>query len=113
MNSKTTVTKNNPSVKCLVKYCFCSLRRIAIIFSVVFLYSYFACSGGSKSSELVVIAGQTMGTIFQVKIAQNDSIRIDKNFLQNEIIEILKKVNSQMSTYIEDSEISLFNKNNN
>jgi thiamine biosynthesis lipoprotein len=54
-----------------------------------------------------------MGTIFQVKIAQDDSIGIDKNFLQNEIIEILKKVNSQMSTYIEDSEISLFNKYNN
>jgi thiamine biosynthesis lipoprotein len=61
----------------------------------------------------VVIAGQTMGTIFQVKIVQDDSIRIDKIFLQNEIIEILKKVNSQMSTYIEDSEISLFNKYNN
>lgn len=113
MNRKIIVTKNNPSVKCLVKYCFCRLRRIAIIFIVVFLYSYFACSGGSKSLELVVITGQTMGTFFQVKIKQDDSIIIDKNFLQNEIIEILIKVNSQMSTYIEDSEISLFNKYNN
>jgi thiamine biosynthesis lipoprotein len=60
-----------------------------------------------------MIEGQTMGTIFQVKIVQDDSIRIDKNFLQNEISEILKKVNSRMSTYIEDSEISLFNNYNN
>ena len=98
---------------CFVKYYFRGLRRMAIIFFVVFLYSYFACSGTLRSSELMLITGQTMGTIYQVKIVQVDSIRIDKNIFQNEIIEILKKVNSQMSTYIEDSEISLFNKYNN
>jgi thiamine biosynthesis lipoprotein len=57
--------------------------------------------------------GQTMGTIFQVKIVYDDSIRIDEEILKGEINETLKKINNQMSTYIEDSEISLFNKYSN
>ncbi len=53
------------------------------------------------------IKGKTMGTYYQVKIY--DPI-FSKDKYKKEIDEILVEVNRQMSTYIEDSEISLFNK---
>ena len=54
-----------------------------------------------KSSE--VLQGQIMGTYWLVKTSHDD------NTLKSEIQNRLDDINSKMSTYIPDSEISLFN----
>jgi thiamine biosynthesis lipoprotein len=59
-----------------------------------------------QSDEVYLISGQTMGTTYSVKIASSSVEMID---LKQKIEEALKEVNRQMSTYIEDSEISKLN----
>lgn len=55
----------------------------------------------------VKITGQTMGTVYQVKVVTEDGIDTEK--LKKRIENRLKKINQSMSTYISDSEISRFN----
>ncbi len=53
------------------------------------------------------ITGQTMGTVYQVKLVTENEIDAEK--LKKSIENRLKKINQSMSTYIPDSEISRFN----
>jgi len=55
----------------------------------------------------VKITGQTMGTVYQVKVVTENGIDAEK--LKKSIENRLKKINQSMSTYIPDSEISRFN----
>ena len=65
----------------------------------------------SKSTELVQqIRGTTMGTYYVVKYLTNDLDGVDKKWLENQISLDLNEINRQMSTYQDDSEISLLNK---
>ncbi len=52
-----------------------------------------------------------MGTTFTVKLVEKDSDKGKTNYekVESEINRLLVEVNRQMSTYIEDSEISRFN----
>ncbi len=50
-----------------------------------------------------------MGTTFSIKIVDDKNLSIDYKSLESEINELLIEINLQMSTYIEDSEISSFN----
>lgn len=51
-----------------------------------------------------------MGTTYTIKIVPDDLELIPQNF--NSLIDsVLLKINLQMSTYIPDSELSLFNSN--
>lgn len=66
-------------------------------------------------SNLLVISGNTMGTTFTVKIVKNNFLLLgDYNLKVKEIEDgidsLLKDINMKMSTWISDSEISLFNK---
>ncbi|MBN1543103.1 FAD:protein FMN transferase [candidate division KSB1 bacterium] len=54
--------------------------------------------------------GQTMGTTYQIKAFVADSV--DQHRLENGIEEILFSVNQQMSTWIDSSVISRFNRSN-
>lgn len=54
------------------------------------------------------ISGQTMGTTYSVKFTSQSPINIVE--LENGVNFLLQKVNQQMSTYIPNSELSLFNK---
>jgi thiamine biosynthesis lipoprotein len=80
-----------------------AVKLLATLFiSLLFLTGCF-----SREPELVTHQGLTMGTTFTVKwvsekASQNAS-------LNSEINQILKRVNQSMSTYISDSELSLFN----
>lgn len=58
-------------------------------------------------AEPVHLQGRTMGTTYNVKIVATESF--DEVKLQGRIDELLVQVNQQMSTYIPDSELSLFN----
>jgi FAD:protein FMN transferase len=59
----------------------------------------------SPPRPLMVIQGQTMGTTYQVKMADAGQD------LEEGINALLREVNRQMSTYQKDSEISRFNQN--
>ena len=57
-----------------------------------------------------VIRGYTMGTYYVVSYFPNENNRINRKKVEKAISSDLEEVNRQMSTYIEDSEISLLNK---
>jgi len=89
-----------------------SRKKITLLFAVAFLIGIFTgCTEQGKPGNLIEIFGQTMGTTYSVKIVKFRSGEI--NFTDEEIKvkidSILVVVNQQMSTYIDSSEISLFN----
>ncbi len=86
------------------------------LYGFVFILFLTGCSKCSKNlPALFSITGNTMGTTYSVKIVKNDSTITEEFYsdLQNNIKNILKVVNLQMSTYIKESEISRFNSSRN
>lgn len=75
------------------------------ILSIIFLLIITSCS---KQNSYVKLTGYTMGTTYHVTLEKKD---IDVEQLQIKIDERLKKINQLMSTYIDDSELSVFNQN--
>jgi len=75
--------------------------RTGILFCLIIL------SGCSARSGLIVIQGMTMGTNYSISFAEQPERSITS--LQGEIDEILETINKQMSTYIDDSELSQIN----
>ena len=59
----------------------------------------------------VVFTGSTMGTTYEVKIPHANLTTRGIHNTQRAFDEILDRVNSQMSTYLPDSEINQFNQN--
>jgi len=57
----------------------------------------------------ISFSGRTMGTTYEIKIAQNLS-DYHQNIISQDVDSILNSINRSMSTYISDSEISLINK---
>jgi len=84
---------------------------VAVIFTVLALCSV-SCSDNSKQNQFqkVLLQGKTMGTHYHVSliINANSPTNYSKK-LQNDIDDLLTKINQQMSTYLENSEISRFN----
>lgn len=76
---------------------------VAILIAVI--------SGCSKnpadSSRVHSFSGPTMGTSYTVKVVADEDV--DLTSLQAEVGAILKRINDHMSTYQNDSELSLFN----
>lgn len=75
------------------------------IISLIFLIS--SCT---NPIEDVVhsISGETMGTTYSIKFTSKAPINVF--VIENEVNSLLQKINQQMSTYIPNSELSLFNK---
>lgn len=97
---------NNHSAK---KQCLSRSRYYLIIHALLMILTM-----GSVWSSMAMamereakIFGQTMGTVYQVKVVTENGIDAEK--LKNSIENRLKKINQSMSTYIPDSEISRFN----
>ncbi|MCK5499074.1 MAG: FAD:protein FMN transferase, partial [Gammaproteobacteria bacterium] len=67
-----------------------------------------ACEQSPDHQQLVILSGLTMGTTYTVKIASPES-KLDRIAVSEEINLRLDRVNTQMSTYIETSVLSLFN----
>ncbi len=68
----------------------------------------FACEQPTDRQQLVILSGLTMGTTYTVKIVSPE-YKLDRIALSEEINLRLDRVNTQMSTYIETSDLSLFN----
>ncbi|TCK08885.1 FAD:protein FMN transferase [Marinobacterium mangrovicola] len=71
------------------------------------LLAVFVLSGCSREPEVIGFNGMTMGTTYSIRWVDTDEERIEE--LRPLVDNLLKEVNQQMSTYIEDSELSRFN----
>ncbi len=84
-------------------------RGVTFIVLLVFLLS--ACERQETQKQYPLhYSDAIMGTSFTIKVSVIPDI-LAKDELKLEIKQLLDSINSQMSTYQEDSELSLFNKN--
>jgi thiamine biosynthesis lipoprotein len=80
-----------------------------IIWTSLVTAAFLLLSSCSRSKQIHTVSGQTMGTYYRVKIVKHLSPKKLKAVKRG--IELkLKQVNDLMSTYIPNSQISLFNK---
>lgn len=86
------------------------MNKIKLMFAIVLAITLTACfpSNNSPKTE-ILLQGRTMGTTYNIKVVATVE-QVEALQLQNKIDAVLKQVNQEMSTYIPDSEISLFNK---
>lgn len=82
----------------------CYLRRSSFL---LLLFYLFACESPGQLSGW---NGVTMGTTYQVKIAQEEISQNELKTLRSKVDSALAEVNHQMSTYDPGSEISRFNR---
>ena len=68
----------------------------------------FACS--EPAPEQWQLQGPTMGTSYHVKVVKTQQVDIGQAQLQEALDAKLLKINQSMSTYIQDSELSRFNR---
>jgi thiamine biosynthesis lipoprotein len=86
------------------------LRRRGRILFLLVLLTVEACSPGNEDSNMLAISGATMGTQYSIKVA-GAQVAKQRESLQGEIDGILDGINRVMSTWIENSELSLLNRN--
>lgn len=67
------------------------------------------CSSGQQTNAHFDLTGHTMGTTYSVKVVDPPT-GIEPQKLQAEIDAVLVQVNEEMSTYLEDSDLSQFNR---
>jgi len=80
---------------------------LIVSFFLISLFSYVSSLGSiSERIPQSVVGGQTMGTTYSVVIRQSN---IDNDSIKKDIDSILNVINNSMSTYIYNSEISVFN----
>ncbi len=88
-----------------------------VLTSILLLSALFfsACSSpGKRDDNHLVLSGNTMGTTYTIKIVRNNFLLLGDTArkieeLEDGITSLLRSINMKMSTYIPDSEISLFN----
>lgn len=77
--------------------------------SIVALVTLVACGGTDESWPVYELAGQAMGTTYSIKLVAPDE-KLDRDGLGTDIRNRIAAVENRMSTYIEDSELSRFNR---
>ncbi len=92
-----------------------SSRLINAVFFVLLVSMVFIrCGNQPEPPDLMDIHGRTMGTTYSVKVVIPPTLTLPvekrKPTISKGIDELLKKVNLLMSTWIEESEISRFNR---
>jgi len=65
--------------------------------------------GCNVDSHPISINGYTMGTTYSITIADEDAGHKNSDLIKSKVDSVLTAINQQMSTYISNSEISLFN----
>lgn len=84
-------------------------KKINFILSFYLVFT-FVLLGCSDSNKTIQINGATMGTQYHISIvSQKNSPHPSNKDLKQSIDKLLLIINQQMSTYVEDSEISHFN----
>jgi len=86
------------------------MNTIKLMLVMAFAITLAACFPSNNSAKTeVLLQGRTMGTTYNIKVVSTLE-QVKSLELQSKIDAALKQVNQEMSTYIPDSEISLFNK---
>ena len=75
---------------------------------LIFIFAALFITACSNEPKLISLSGSTMGTTYHIKLVPNDNLP-SAPLLQAKIDLALDKVNNQMSTYRENSELSKFN----
>ncbi len=82
------------------------MSSIRVILLFAFALVFMSCQ---KSNPMLSFSGKTMGSIvYNIKVAQKTSLD-QTNTLPLGVQRVLDGINSQMSTYLKDSELSRFN----
>ena len=81
----------------------------AIVSLSISVWLLSACQSGTPQRALTELQGATMGTSYTVKIVESPP-ELKPDGIQAEIDATLEKINRQMSTYLDDSELSQFNR---
>ncbi|MEM1067683.1 MAG: FAD:protein FMN transferase [Planctomycetota bacterium] len=63
----------------------------------------------ADEAQILQIVGPTMGTKYTVKVFRPEAMAVEPKDLQIQIDGLLRRINDQMSTYLDHSEISRFN----
>lgn len=84
-------------------------KQILIGLGLVLLLQGCFPNNDNATKQELLLQGRTMGTTYNIKVVA-DAEQTDAKALQQAIDDALIQVNQEMSTYIEDSELSLFNK---
>jgi thiamine biosynthesis lipoprotein len=77
---------------------------------LVYLACTSACTQEAANPPPLSLGGLTMGTTYSIKINEPD-LQIATEKINSDMIDILTDVNNKMSTYLNDSELSLINQN--
>lgn len=80
-------------------------KAIVLVLSLFFV----ACSRQELAPHFT-LSGETMGTTYHLTIVEPESVTSNQAELQQAVDAQLKLINQQMSTYIEDSELSVLNR---
>lgn len=86
-----------------------NLRKTITVLAVLLVASYFYYQRPAPL-RLWKITGRTMGTTYTVKLVDHTCDLSAIEDLKTEIDALLNEINLQMSTYLPDSEISIFNR---
>lgn len=85
--------------------------KFLIIVTCAFLLS--ACfPSNDKAQQELLLQGKTMGTTYSIKVVVPENFSKSKD-MQKGIDQLLIQLNDEMSTYIESSELSKFNRSTN
>ncbi len=88
------------------------MNKIKLMLIALLAITLTACFPSNDSAKKeILLQGRTMGTTYHIKVVSTLE-QVETLKLQEKIDALLKEVNQQMSTYIPDSEISLFNQLN-
>lgn len=88
------------------KYQTSFIKKAQLLLGFFVLLGLNSCGNQSK---IINLNGYTMGTTYSIKIINKDITKVDSEVIKSKIDSVLNEVNRQMSTYIKDSEISIFN----
>ena len=78
--------------------------------SLLMCFLLFGCFGDEKEQLPVSMSGQTMGTTYNITIVDNP-LNLSKETLKKRVEETLAEINSKMSNWYDQSEISSVNSN--
>jgi len=86
-------------------------QRLAVNLLAVFVLVGLGATAVAAEPEVIAIEGRTMGTSYHIKwVAQSGESTVQAKNIKAEVDQLLLDINQAMSTYISDSELSLFNK---
>lgn len=78
--------------------------------AIVILLSLFFIACGEKTAPHFKLSGETMGTTYHITVLEKQQVEFTAEELQQAVDKQLALINQQMSTYIDDSELSKLNR---